>query len=290
MKRMLATLAAQKRVYDPQPPRAERADFWPTLVCVAAFYPLTTRATMGAYLIRPASLARGTSGDRARRMRAEARAVSERTAARTVTETAAAVTEHLLERAALVALDGSPRFARVLDAVGAAPFWHVVRASFELHWAFGAVEHERLRALGRMRATRHCYYAHDECRFMPELAPVDVACAALAARALYEQVVLSDAWPLCAQRAHARLARAAHAGECAICLHGAVRAERMRCGHAFCSACIRAWLLVAQTCPTCRAPALACEACGKAGPAWTFRCCERGAWCAACVPSRCWFC
>ena len=285
---MLATLAAQKRVYDPPPPRAHaRAGLWPTLVCVAAFYPLTTGATMGAYLIRPAAYGRGRAGERARRMRAEARAVSERTAACTVTETAGAVTEHLIERAVLVRLDGSARFARCLDRAGVAPFWHVVRASLELCPAFALVERERLRAVRRFRLNLRA--RPYECRFLPEAAQsVDVAGAALAARALYERVCYDD-WPLrlrCPLGALARDGASASSASCAICLHGARDAERMRCGHAFCSACIRAWLRVAPTCPTCRAHALACGACGAGGPTWTFRCCE-GSWCAACVPASC---
>lgn len=53
---MLVSLAAQRAVFDPKGASAS-----PPLVCVAAFYPLTTRWSMGANLVRPVEWAPGAS-------------------------------------------------------------------------------------------------------------------------------------------------------------------------------------------------------------------------------------
>jgi hypothetical protein len=266
-KKMLASLAAQRAAFDPQGPLA-----LPPLVCVAAFYPLTTRWSMGGRLVMPAEWALGPSGSRARAMR---RAAERASAAVTATELAAVVTEHLLERASLARAEPSALFSLYLARVGVPHFWRAARASLELSPPFRAVEAERLRALRRMRAAR----PDATCVFFPETLEPALAELALAAMRLYERLL--DEWPL---RAKCPFEYCELAAECAVCLCDAHDAARLACGHVFCAACIRRWLLAAETCPVCRAVALSCSRCAETGRIWEFSCCRSGAYCSACVP------
>ena len=286
---MLVSLAAQRAVFDPKGASAK-----PVLVCVAAFYPLTTRWSMGAKLVRPVEWAPGAPGARARAIRREAAAHEAACAAHAVTETAAEVTEHLVARAALARVATSALFARYLERVGAPHFWRAARASFELSAPFQLVETERLRASRRMRAA----WPDATCVFFPERPErpngpygadgtegregregrAGLAELALAAKRLYE--ALLDVWPL---RAKCPFEYCELEAECAVCVSDARDAARLACGHVFCAACIRRWLGVAETCPVCRA-VLSCSRCAQTGRIWEFSCCSTGAYCSACVP------
>ena len=244
---MLATLDAQHDAFDARvgynerrPHRHARA-FRPTLVCVMAHYPLTTRTTTGPFLARPVRWADTGAGTRAGAMRRE---VQMSDGACHATDTAAAVADHLVARAAMMRIDATHE--TYLANAGILGIWAEVRAaSFGLSSWFGTVETERARVARALSRSWPSSWLVD-CHFHPEVSAVDFAETVLLARRLCEELLVAPPVVL--------VPVPGQGSECAVCMDAATDPVRVPCGHVFCARCITAWLSVsaARTCPVCR--------------------------------------
>jgi hypothetical protein len=251
---MLATLDAQHDAFDARvgyngmgpaaAPHYHARALWPTLVCVTAHYPLTTRTTTGPFLARPARLADTVAGTRAGAMRREVQMFDGVCHA---TETAAAVADHLVARAAMMRIDAT--HATYLANAGILEIWGGVRAgAFRLSWWFETVETERARVARTLYRSWPSSWLVD-CHFHPEVSAVDFAETVLLARRLCEELSVAAAAPPLVL-----VPVAGQGSECAVCMDAATDPVRVPCSHVFCARCITAWLSVstARTCPVCR--------------------------------------
>ncbi len=237
--------------------------FWPTLVCVMAHYPLTTRLTTGPFLVRPVRLADTDAGLRASAMRREVELVDGGVNA---TDTAAAVSDHLIARAAMMRIDAT--HATYLANAGILEIWGDVRAtSFGLSWWFETVEVQRARVARSLFRSWPSSWL-DDCHFHPEVSAVDFAETVLLARRLCEELSLSvrPARPARPERParpvvlepvrRVRLERHERPVdvECAVCMDTATDPVRVPCNHFFCEQCITSWFDISteRTCPVCR--------------------------------------
>ena len=244
--------------------------FWPTLVCVMAHYPLTTRTTTGPFLVRPVRLADTDAGLRASAMRREVLSFDGGVNA---TDTAAAVADHLVARAAMMRIDAT--HATYLANAGILEIWSHVRAtSFSLSWWFETVEAQRARVARSLYRSWPSSWLED-CHFHPEVGAVDFAETVLLARRLCEELSLAVMPARPARHArHERHVIIEHVIfepvifepvgperpvrpvdlECAVCMDTATDPVRVPCSHVFCEQCITAWFDVStqQTCPVCR--------------------------------------
>lgn len=210
--------------------------------------------------MRPVRLADTDAGLRASAMRREVMSFDGGVNA---TDTAAAVADHLVARAAMMRIDAT--HATYLANAGILDVWSHVRAtSFSLSWWFETVEVQRARVARSLYRSWPSSWLED-CHFHPEVGAVDFAETVLLARRLCEELSLAVRPVMTARPARPvifepvgpvrpeRPERPVDL-ECAVCMDTATDPVRVPCKHVFCEQCITAWFDVStqQTCPVCR--------------------------------------